>query len=428
MKIHKHLVIQIVNVLQTIFTEQAFADKEIERLFKSDRKLGSRDRKFIAESVYELVRWWKKYFFYAYCFNNPKELQTDFSHIDDEFCFDSKYLNDGPFVFLMWVMWWYDKKHDANHFTVDFVTEKDFIDIRKFLKNAKGKKWGSAIEHSIPLWMDKFGKEQFGSDWPALIETLNKQASVYLRTNTLKISREQLLAHLTQEKVPVLPVENVPTAVVLTARKNVFITEAFKKGFFEMQDVASQMVAPFLRVEPGQRVIDACAGAGGKSLHLAQLMKNKGKIISLDIHQWKLDELRKRAKRAGVDIIESRVVEDSKTIKRLQESCDRLLLDVPCSGFGVLRRNPDRKWKMSESEIRELVELQRKIITDYSSMLKVGGFMVYATCSVLPVENQLQVEWFLENNKNFAFVEEIKVNPVETGYDGFYAALIKRNS
>lgn len=428
MKIHKHLVIQIVNVLQTVFTEQAFADKEIERLFKSDRKLGSRDRKFIAESVYELVRWWKKYFFYAYCFNNPKELQTDFSDIDDDFCFNPKYLEDGPFVFLMWVMWWYDKKHDANHFTVDFVTEEDFIDIRKFLKNAKGKKWGSAIEHSIPQWMDKFGKEQFAQEWEALIETLNKQASVYLRTNTLKTNREQLLTHLTQEKIPVLPVEDVPTAVVLTARKNVFTTEAFKKGFFEMQDVASQMVAPFLRVEPGQRVIDACAGAGGKSLHLAQLMKNKGKIISLDIHQWKLDELRKRAKRAGVDIIESRLIEDSKTIKRLQSSCDRLLLDVPCSGFGVLRRNPDRKWKMSEDEIRELVELQRKIITEYSSMLKVGGLMVYATCSVLPVENQLQVEWFLENNKNFSFVEEIKVNPVKTGYDGFYAALIKRNS
>ena len=162
-----------------------------------------------------------------------------------------------------------------------------------------------------------------------------------------------------------------------------------------MQDLGSQKIGPFLKIEPGQRVIDACAGAGGKSLHLACLMKNKGKIIALDIYDRKLDELRTRAKRNGVDIIETRLIENTKVIKRLEKAADRVLLDVPCSGLGVLRRNPDKKWKVNGADIDRLTELQWQILTGYSDMTKPGGYLVYATCSLLPSENERQVQRFM---------------------------------
>lgn len=191
---------------------------------------------------------------------------------------------------------------------------------------------------------------------------------------------------------------------------------AFKQGLFEVHDAASQMVAPLLEVAPGMRVIDGCAGAGGKTLHIAALMQNKGKILALDVHDWKLAELRKRAARAGVDIAETRTIESSKTIKRLAGHADRLLLDVPCSGPGVLRRNPDAKWKLSEKEIDRLAAEQQDLLIRYSNMVKPGGKLVYATCSILPSANEKQIQRFLETQgTEWELEQELKLDPAETG-------------
>src|SRR5690606_31146175 len=179
-----------------------------------------------------------------------------------------------------------------------------------------------------------------------------------------------------------------PDALILDERTNVFRNPAFKEGMFEVQDASSQLVAQALAVEPGMRVIDACAGAGGKSLHIASLMQNKGKVLSMDIEEWKLQQTKLRARRDGVSIIERKVIEGSKTIKRMKETADRLLLDVPCSGLGVLRRNPDTKWKLTEESIEKVRKTQQEILQSYPSMVKPGGQMVYATCSILPSENQ----------------------------------------
>jgi 16S rRNA (cytosine967-C5)-methyltransferase len=181
-----------------------------------------------------------------------------------------------------------------------------------------------------------------------------------------------------------------------------------------------------MQLEPGMRVVDACAGAGGKTLHIAALMKNKGRIIALDVEKWKLDELQKRARRAGVSNLETRVIESSKTIKRLEKSADRLLLDVPCSGLGVLKRNPDAKWKLSPDFIAEVVTLQQHILQDYGNILKKGGLMVYSTCSILPGENENQVKSFLaKNNGSFELMDERYSWP-SSGFDGFYMALIRK--
>ncbi|MFN0214707.1 MAG: RsmB/NOP family class I SAM-dependent RNA methyltransferase, partial [Saprospiraceae bacterium] len=203
---------------------------------------------------------------------------------------------------------------------------------------------------------------------------------------------------------------------------------AFRKGWFEMQDYSSQLVAPLLAPQAGMRVVDACAGGGGKTLHLAALMENKGSLIALDTQAWKLDELRNRARRAGASNIETRAIENRKIIKRLYGSADRLLLDVPCSGLGILRRNPDAKWKLLPERIEQLRGTQQEILQNYSAITKPGGRMVYATCSILPSENQEQVEKFLKSGagKGFKLLEERRIVPQDQGFDGFYMALLTR--
>ena len=197
---------------------------------------------------------------------------------------------------------------------------------------------------------------------------------------------------------------------------------------FEVQDASSQLVAEFLQIEPGMRIVDACAGAGGKTLHIASITQNKGRIISLDTEQWKLDEAKKRARRAGVSNLETRLIEGNKTIKKLYDTADRLLLDVPCSGLGVIKRNPDAKWKLSMEFINKVKGQQSAILEDYCKILKVGGKMVYATCSILPSENQKQVQKFVAAHPNYKFEEERIVLPSESGFDGFYMARITRES
>jgi 16S rRNA (cytosine967-C5)-methyltransferase len=156
-------------------------------------------------------------------------------------------------------------------------------------------------------------------------------------------------------------------------------------------------------------------------------MGNKGQIVALDIFEWKLAELKRRAKRAGAHNIETRMISDNKVIKRLHDKVDRLLIDAPCSGLGVLKRNPDSKWKIDQDFIDRIKKEQQQILQDYSKMLKVGGKMVYATCSILPSENNLQVEEFLKTNSGYKLIKDDKVMPSH-GYDGFYMALIERVS
>jgi 16S rRNA (cytosine967-C5)-methyltransferase len=251
---------------------------------------------------------------------------------------------------------------------------------------------------------------------------------VVLRVNTLKISKEQLAKRLAEEGIGTFAPKGYKDALVLGRRQNIFKSPAFKEGLFEVQDASSQLVATALDVKPGMRVIDACAGSGGKSLHLAALMENKGRILSMDLEEWKLQNTKLRARRNGISIIEPRVIEGNKTIKRLKESADRVLLDVPCSGLGVLKRNPDTKWKLSPESIEKVQGIQQEIIQNYSSMVKPGGILVYATCSILPTENQQQVERFLssENGQNFELVEDQKVLSQESGFDGFYIAKLRK--
>ncbi|KYG61568.1 RNA methyltransferase [Bdellovibrio bacteriovorus] len=394
MKIHKHLVAQVVTTLEEIFDQGQYADKVIERSMKSNKAWGARDRKFFAETVYEIVRW-----------------ERLLSHVADN--------ND---FWAIWAAYWIRQGHELPDWEELSDIDAKFIQAR--LKDLPS----FAVAQSIPDWMHERGTTELGDAWKDVMRALNKPAEVFLRVNTLKSNPDQVIKSLAEDGIEAVKVSaDLPVALRLPVRKNVFTSKAFKEGFFEVQDASSQMIAPLLGVEPGHRVIDACAGAGGKSLHMAAMMKNKGKIISLDIHEWKLNELKIRARRDGVDVIETRLIDSSKVIKRMHATADRLLLDVPCSGMGVLRRNPDTKWKLNNDEIARLQQLQYEILTSYCVMTKKGGRMVYATCSILPSENEKQIERFLkEHGQDWTLIQEIHLRPDKEGFDGFYGALLER--
>jgi 16S rRNA (cytosine967-C5)-methyltransferase len=284
-------------------------------------------------------------------------------------------------------------------------------------------------KESVPDWLFELGEKELGGAWPAILTSLNHLAPVCLRANRLKTTREALKDRLAADDIETSFLRGTDDGLLLHERRPVHTLGAFKDGWFEVQDGASQQVVPMLAPKPGERVVDACAGAGGKTMHIASLMGNKGKVIALDVHERKLEELKKRCARGGVDIVEARLIDSGKTIKRLENSFDRVLLDVPCSGLGVLRRNPDAKWKLQPEDIEPLRVIQAEILSNYSSMLKKGGRLVYATCSILPSENQNQVAAFLKAHEGkWRLIEERKFLPGENGYDGFYAAALERLS
>jgi len=397
-KLYRNLSEAVIQGLQSIFTENKYADKVIEKILKSNPKWGARDRRFIAETIYDIVRWHR-------LFKEISEAE------EDNFW---KLLG-------VWCLW--------NNTEFPDWEEFEGLSRKKIEANYEKLKEIRKVRESIPDWLDELGEKELGKDWDKELAALNEEAKVVLRVNTLKVSRKDLKEDLEEnENIITEAPADFPDALILEQRQNIFTRQQFKDGLFEVQDAGSQLIAPFLKVEPGLRVIDACAGGGGKTLHLASLMQNKGRIIALDTEEWKLEELKKRARRAGTGNIETRVIESSKAIKRLEKSADRLLLDVPCSGLGVIKRNPDAKWKLSPDFIERVKELQQHILVDYSTMLKPGGLMVYSTCSLLPAENEKQVEKFLESRKEqFELLEQKWIKPSE-GFDGFYMALIKRKS
>jgi 16S rRNA (cytosine967-C5)-methyltransferase len=397
MRLHRSTSQAVIQALEAIFDGKRYADKVIEKVLKQNPKWGARDRRFIAETTYDIVRW------YLLLKKITEAKGGDYWKLLAAWCI----------------------LHG-----VDLPDWDEFSGISAAKVKAVEAKARSIrqLRESIPEWLDELGEKELAKHWERELQSLNEEAVVVLRVNTLKISKRDLHQKLQEESVETYPLDEYPDALVLDERQNVFGTPSFNEGLFEVQDAASQLIAPFMRIEPGMRVIDACAGAGGKTLHLAALMKNKGKIVALDVEQWKLDELQKRARRAGVSNMETRFIESSKTIKRLENSADRLLLDVPCSGLGVLKRNPDAKWKLSPDFIEKVKELQLHILNDYFTMVKPGGLMIYSTCSILSSENEKQVQTFLKGQEGkFELLEEKRTWPSE-GFDGFYMALMKRIS
>lgn len=403
-KIHRPILAAIEATLYNVFVEGGYARKNIDYQLKNQRKWGARDRRQYAEVCYDLVRWWRLLLCLAglEAVGKSNNAETNTNQLIALPAVDSMVIEKVISVYLKW-------RENPDQF------------------NEQIKNLNRAQRESIPDWMDEWGMSELKSEWPKVMASLNQKAKQFLRVNTLKLNVKTLIQDLKNENILTEMVAGANEALVLIDRKNVFQSKSFLQGAFEMQDVGSQMITQFVQPQSGERIVDACAGAGGKTLHLAALMKNSGKIIALDTDERKLGELRKRASRAGATSIETRFIENSKVIKRLHDTADRLLLDVPCSGLGVLKRNPDYKWKLSLNIIAEIRDTQKEILEKYSLIVKPGGYLIYSTCSIAASENGEQIAAFLDRHQGeYELEAELKVSPADTDFDGFYAARLKR--
>lgn len=406
MKLYRGLAEATVLALQDIFLKNRQADRVVETVLKSNKKWGARDRAFIAENTYEMVRWWR--------------LISHAAGVEE--------LPAASEFWKLFGVWQVIKpahlKLDTDHVLPEWSEFEDIdpaIVLEKYTEGMQIRK----IAQSIPDWIDEAGEAELGQRWDETIKALNNQAPLVLRVNTLKSSVVAVREVFGVENTEVI--EGVPFAVILKKRQNIANQEAYKNGFFEVQDAGSQLIAPLLDIHPGQSVIDACAGAGGKTLHIAALLRNTGSILAMDIENNKLLELTKRALRNDVKNLETMHIDSENVIRTLAGTTDRLLLDVPCSGLGVLRRNPDSKWKLKPQFLDTIRKVQWQILSTYSGMVKQGGKMVYATCSVLPSESEDQVQRFMKKHgKHWKLISEHRTNISGDGFDGFYMALLQK--
>jgi 16S rRNA (cytosine967-C5)-methyltransferase len=409
------------------------ADKMLEGYFKSHRYIGSKDRGVISELVYWVLRhkaaleWW----------------------LDRE----NQRLHGRSFVIAAIVL-----RKDYNPQTIQSIPKDSQYSPPPFTEE-ETKMIGELVRHNIehpdmpdhvrlnyPQWMDGMLRETFGDQFEVALHVLNEQAPTDLRVNTLKTTREQLMNELQKEGFENTPTPLSPVGLRLAKRGPIFTSPLFKQGYFEVQDEGSQVVASIVDAEPGQRVIDFCAGAGGKTLALAASMKNKGRILAWDTSEKRLAQIVPRIRRAGVDNVQTHIItsENDAFIKRHKGTADRVLVDAPCSGSGTWRRNPDLKWRFTQKDLDEVIALQQSILQSASRLVKPGGRLIYATCSVLKEENDKQVEQFLTSVNNFRVVCAEKIwdkngnvndtnsvsflwlTPHEDGVDGFFAAILER--
>jgi 16S rRNA (cytosine967-C5)-methyltransferase len=375
----------VAGVLGQVFEHGRVLDRELDGLFRANPKWGKRDRNFVAETAFEVTRWRRAFTFLA---------------------------GDESIAALCAVQW------IRSGFEVPewWVSHPDEVAVREAELSGQPR----AIRESIPDWLDELGERELGEAWDKEVAALNRRAPVFLRVNRLRMEVGDAIEWLGSHGVEAARVAGAPDALMLPAGKTLPKPLA-AEGLVEIQDAGSQRIAPLLDVEPGMRVIDACAGAGGKALHLAALMQGRGEIAAMDISTAKLSELRRRASRAGTRIIRTETWRED-TLKRYAGWADRVLIDAPCSGLGTLRRQPDLKWRLTAPSLEKTKRLQRRMLDHYPELLRAGGKFVYATCSVLPSENGGQLRNLVERDPRRGIEAELTVSPAETGWDGFYAA------
>jgi len=345
-------------------------DLFISRYFRSHPQLGSKDRLFIVERLYTFFRWKSLL--------EGKEEEALFELLEKDL---STYGNTSL----------------EEHVRVSFP--KDLFE---------------ALQRR---WKEKTLSICFAS---------NKEAPITLRTNSMKISRKELIERLQSSGIEAKENPQGKDAITLSRRLNVWILPEFKEGFFEMQDAGSQKVAELIEVKPGDSFLDYCAGSGGKALACAPKMKNRGQIFLHDIRPKALQEAKKRLKRAGIQNAQCILNNEKKRLKLLKGRMDFVLVDVPCSGTGTLRRNPDMKWLFSSEKLASLIKEQREIFDQAFSFVRAGGTIIYATCSLLAEENEEQIEHFLSRYPLKIVGEPFQSVPEDGKMDGFFAVCMQK--
>jgi 16S rRNA (cytosine967-C5)-methyltransferase len=401
MKLHRNIATGIFTGLEATLIEKRPAADVIKRLLKSNRGWGSRDRRTIAKAFYDIIR--QKRFFQALSNgeNNPLNLWS---------------------LIGVWAT--------MNDFAVPQWEEFKNLSVKKIRTEAPILIQERKYNYSLPDWLDQLGTNDLGpSLWEKEMCSLNNPADLIVRVNTLRTTVEKL-KDILEKKYQIITrtIKGYDEALLFEKKYSLQDIKEYREGFFEVQDANSQKVAPWLDPQAGNFYLDACAGAGGKSLHLANLTKDTAKILALDIHPAKLDELRKRCLRNGIESVQTADVNDDDLIHSLKNMVDGVLIDAPCSGLGVLKRNPDTKWNIDSDRLEEIIKTQEKILQNYAGCVKKGGTLVYATCSIMPVENEHQIARFLESDLggSFEFEKEHTYYSHQTGFDGFYCARLIR--
>ncbi len=287
-----------------------------------------------------------------------------------------------------------------------------------------------AVRFHYPEWMESTLQELFGEKLPEAMEAMNREAPVDLRVNTLKTTRDELLKELAKEGLEPEPTPHSTLGVRLKKRGPLIGMEIFRQGWFEMQDEGSQLVSRLVKAQSGDKGVDFCAGAGGKTLALAAEMENRGRILAWDTDSKRLGQMKPRLGRAGVSNVQMRVLKSERdnVVKRHCGTADWVLLDVPCTGTGTWRRSPDLRRRTTPRDLEEAQDLQRTILESASGLVKPGGRLVYVTCSILPEENERQVDAFISEHKEFAVDEPfLSLYPHTDGTDGFFGAVLHKS-
>lgn len=412
-------------ILQEFSKEQKPMDFVLHNYLKTRRYIGSKDRQYISALVYALLRnkltyeWWvsryvndtlelsQVYWLYLMCVHllisqklSPTDIQEIFT--GDQYAPPSL---DKSAKTIITEVWNQNPKH---------LIHQDMP---------------IHIQLNTPLWT--YEKFQSIPNYLEELTSLNQTAPTDIRINTLKsdmhtVEKELKTMGINYEKTP-----HSEWGIRFTERLPIHTWDIYKNGLLEIQDEGSQLLAKLVAPSPGMTVIDYCAGAGGKSLAMAMIMQNKGRLILCDTSEWRLKRSDERIKRAGVNNIQRKIVletsEGNKAIKRLKESADIVLTDAPCSGTGTWRRNPDLKWRSSPDGVKEIISIQKDILEKASTLVKPGGTLAYATCSMLAEENEDQVKWFLDNHESFSLEKQVQFTPYQHQTDGFFLARLIKN-
>jgi 16S rRNA (cytosine967-C5)-methyltransferase len=298
------------------------------------------------------------------------------------------------------------------------------------------------VRLNVQEWLVPHLKEAYGEAWGREIAALDTPPPVDLRVNRLKATPDEARAALKREGIETEPMRFAGDGLRLSKRLSVVAGDAFHNGLIEIQDEGSQLVAALVDAKPGMQVADYCAGAGGKTLAIAAGMNNRGRVVALDVLESRLDRSAQRLRRAGAHNVERRALspDNRKWLKRQAGNFDRVLVDAPCTGTGTWRRNPDGRWTLRPEDLAELVPKQAEILDAAARLVKPGGALVYATCSVLPDENERQIEAFVLRHPDFdvtpvndvlpaegiASGPYLRLSPLRHGTDGFFAARLVR--
>ena len=304
----------------------------------------------------------------------------------------------------------------------------------KFIKNMVGRTAISetmplSVRHHFPEWMEPQLVQIFNRELAQAMDAMKQEASVDLRVNTIKTNRPEALKALSQQGLAPSPTSHSKLGIRLGKRGALFGMRAFRDGWFEMQDEGSQLVAQLVQAKPGEKGIDFCAGAGGKTLALAAQMENRGRILAWDVSGKRLGQMKPRLGRAGVSNVQAKVIKSERdnVVKRHRDSADWVLLDVPCSGTGTWRRNPDLRRRTTQADLGELKQLQKAILESAARLVKAGGRLVYATCSILPEENEVQVSEFTDRHPDFILENPtLRLYPHVDGTDGFFGSVLRK--